>query len=118
MPKLTRTEVCAGEERRTRTQGGRARRAGQTCGKCANYEQGRFLPYLCAVHLHRTNGQQANDAASSAAWTFDLAKQRGEMVNSLEQGLSNLERGASDWMKSAREQMIKQAAKDKISKFF
>ncbi|PWN88295.1 hypothetical protein FA10DRAFT_268495 [Acaromyces ingoldii] len=57
-------------------------------------------------------------AADQAAWNLDLAKQRGELMNNLEQGMSSLERGAKEWMKSAREDMVKQAAKDKISKFF
>lgn len=65
-----------------------------------------------------STAQETQGAAGTAAWTADLARQRGEMMNNLEQGLSSLERGASSWMKSAREEMVKQAAKDKISKIF
>lgn len=62
--------------------------------------------------------REAQNAAGTASWSLDLAKQRGEMMNNLEQGLSSLERGATEWMKSAREEMVKQAARDKLNKFF
>lgn len=61
---------------------------------------------------------ETQDAATQASWNIDLAKQRGEMMSSLEEGLSSLERGAKGWMQTAKEDMIKQAARDKISKFF
>jgi syntaxin-binding protein 5 len=62
--------------------------------------------------------RDTQEATSQASWNIDLAKQRGEMMTSLEEGLSSLERGAKGWMKSTREDMIKQAAKDKLSRFF
>lgn len=82
-----------------------------------NPSNGRNSPFVRQTKSGQTS-RQANAAADQAAWSLDLAKQRGELVNSLEQGLSNLEKGASDWMKSTRENMIKQAAKDKLNKYF
>ncbi|MCO5590041.1 hypothetical protein L7F22_044010 [Adiantum nelumboides] len=78
---------------------------------------GRNSPFVRQTKSAQTS-RQVNTAADQASWSLDLAKQRGELVNSLEQGLSNLEKGASDWMKSTRENMIKQAAKDKLNKYF
>lgn len=62
--------------------------------------------------------RDTQEASSQAGWNIDLAKQRGEMMSSLEEGLTSLERGAKGWMQTAREDLIKQAAKDKITKFF
>jgi syntaxin-binding protein 5 len=62
--------------------------------------------------------QETQDATSQASWNIDLAKQRGEMITSLEEGLSSLEKGAKGWMKSTREDMIKNAAKDRLGKMF
>lgn len=62
--------------------------------------------------------RDTQEATSQASWNIDLAKQRGEMMTSLEEGLSSLEKGAKNWMQTTREDFIKQAAKDKLSKFF
>lgn len=62
--------------------------------------------------------RDTQDAANQASWNIDLAKQRGEMMTSLEEGLSSLEKGAKTWMQSTKEDFIKQTAKDKLSKFF
>lgn len=84
----------------------------------AELNNGRNSPFVRQQTKSAQTSRQTNAAADQAAWSLDLAKQRGELVNSLEQGLSNLEKGASDWMKSTRENMIKQAAKDKLNKYF
>lgn len=43
--------------------------------------------------------QDTQSAADQAGWNIDLAKQRGELMSNLEQGMSSLERGAKEWMK-------------------
>ncbi|UZJ52196.1 hypothetical protein CBS101457_001516 [Exobasidium rhododendri] len=62
--------------------------------------------------------RETDQAASQGSWNIDLAKQRGEMMNSLEEGLTSLERGAKGWMQGAKEDFIKQAAKDRLSRYF
>lgn len=62
--------------------------------------------------------RDTQEATSQASWNIDLAKQRGEMMSSLEEGLSSLEKGAKGWMQGVKEDMIKQAAKDKLSRLF
>lgn len=53
-----------------------------------------------------------------ASQNIDAAKMRGEAMQSLEDGLSNLEKGARDFYNSTRENMVKGAVKTKFSKFF
>ncbi|KDN52257.1 hypothetical protein K437DRAFT_25519 [Tilletiaria anomala UBC 951] len=62
-----------------------------------------------------TTAQSARDQAS---WNVDLAKQRGEMMNSLEEGLSNLERGASQFSRNLKNMALQSAAKDRIKSLF
>ncbi|PWN49168.1 hypothetical protein IE53DRAFT_369993 [Violaceomyces palustris] len=61
---------------------------------------------------------QADQASSSASMGIDLLKARGAMMNGLEEGLSSLERGASNFVKNTRDMAIKSAAKDKVNKLF
>ncbi|SNX84968.1 uncharacterized protein MEPE_03677 [Melanopsichium pennsylvanicum] len=62
-------------------------------------------------------------ASADSAWTqgyqnIDLLKARGAMMSGIEDGLTSLEKGASNFLKSTREAAIKGAAKDKINKIF
>ncbi|KAI3481436.1 hypothetical protein L1887_56138 [Cichorium endivia] len=62
-------------------------------------------------------------ASADSAWAtsyqnIDLLKARGAMMSGIEDGLTNLERGASNFLKSTREAAIKGAAKDKLNKMF
>lgn len=62
-------------------------------------------------------------ASTESAWTtgyqnVDLLKARGAMVSGIEDGLTSLEQGASNFLKSTREAAIKGAAKDKLNKMF
>ncbi|SJX63506.1 uncharacterized protein SRS1_14262 [Sporisorium reilianum f. sp. reilianum] len=62
-------------------------------------------------------------ASTNSAWqtgyqNIDLLKARGAMMSGIEDGLSSLERGASDFLKSTREAAVKGAAKDKLNKMF
>ncbi len=64
-------------------------------------------------------GVEASEAARNQAYlNLDLAKQRGEMMNSLEEGLSNLERGAKNFSKDLKSMAIKSVAKDKLRSYF
>lgn len=60
----------------------------------------------------------ADSARSSNIQNIDLLKARGAMMSGIEDGLTSLERGASDFLKSTREAAIKGAAKDKLNKMF
>ncbi len=62
-------------------------------------------------------------ASTDSAWqtgyqNIDLLKARGAMMNGIEDGLTSLERGASNFLKSTREAAVKGAAKDKLNKMF
>ncbi|GAC99090.1 WD40 containing SNARE-dependent exocytosis protein [Pseudozyma hubeiensis SY62] len=62
-------------------------------------------------------------ASTESAWqtgyqNIDLLKARGAMMSGIEDGLTSLERGASDFLKSTREAAVKGAAKDKLNKMF
>lgn len=62
-------------------------------------------------------------ASADSAWitgyqNIDLLKARGALVGGIEDGLSSLEKGANDFLKSTREAAIKGAAKDKLNKMF
>ena len=49
---------------------------------------------------------------------LDAAKMRGEAMQNLENGLSNLEKGARDFYNSTRQNMVQGAVKSKITGFF
>ncbi|SPO26458.1 uncharacterized protein UTRI_04047 [Ustilago trichophora] len=73
----------------------------------------------------RRDASKAKAVAASAdsAWAqgyqnIDLLKARGAMMSGIEDGLTSLERGASNFLKSTREAAIKGAAKDKLNKMF
>lgn len=57
----------------------------------------------------------ASSTANQAARNLDLAQQRGDLINSLEQGMSNLERNASKFSNNLKQQALKNAVKSKFS---
>ena len=60
----------------------------------------------------------AQTARNQGLLNIDLAKQRGEMMSGLEEGLSNLERGASEFSKNLKNMAIQSAAKDRLKSLF
>ena len=62
--------------------------------------------------------ESTQQARNQGYLNVDLAKQRGEMMNSLEEGLSSLERGASQFSKNLKSMAVKSAAKEKMKSLF
>lgn len=60
----------------------------------------------------------ATSSTNQAARNLDLAQQRGELINSLEQGMSSLERNASEFSKNLKNQAMKSAVRNKFSEYF
>lgn len=96
--------------------------AAQTEAGRERAEERAAAPSLTAV---RTDASKAKTVAASteSAWhtgyqNIDLLKARGAMMSGIEDGLTSLERGASDFLKSTREAAVKGAAKDKLNKMF
>ncbi|KAJ1582462.1 hypothetical protein NDA11_004037 [Ustilago hordei] len=88
----------------------------------AKPEEGRPTSGLAAAQRDASKAK-AVAASTESAWTtgyqnIDLLKARGAMVSGIEDGLTSLERGASNFLKSTREAAIKGAAKDKLNKMF
>ncbi|EPQ26975.1 uncharacterized protein PFL1_05610 [Pseudozyma flocculosa PF-1] len=65
----------------------------------------------------RAVAEETQQAAGYGYQNIDLLKARGAMMSGIEEGLTTLERGASDFVKGTRDMAIKSAAKDKLNKF-
>uniref|UniRef100_V5ESS1 Lethal giant larvae (Lgl)-like C-terminal domain-containing protein n=1 Tax=Kalmanozyma brasiliensis (strain GHG001) TaxID=1365824 RepID=V5ESS1_KALBG len=80
------------------------------------------LPPLASAQREASKAKQVA-ATTDSAWqtgyqNIDLLKARGAMMSGIEDGLTSLERGASNFLKNTREAAVKGAAKDKMNKMF